>query len=211
MNNKVKTALTLAVGAVAGFIVSYKWSERKWSTIAEEDIDSVKKLEQSTRRTFRAYRNKVCECYGETVDNTFYVESESIEKMAAYCENDVVPPSKPVAEAVPLTVPGVPVEFKERYAEHPLTERNVAELPYVVLPDYYRQNADYAVKCLSYDREMQRLYDPDDIDVEYDVRTTLGEDVMDYLTVQWGSDGQDDDTVYVEDDIAKIYYALTIE
>lgn len=204
MNSTVKTALVLITGAVAGFVISYKWNEKKWITRSEEDIKSAKAVHMEYRTNFIKYRKKVIDKYGEETDHGFMdeISSESTPISTVEKTNEILSESTKPA----------PTGYEKIYEDHPAFSRDINELPYVIKPEEYQKEKSYDVRLLTYYRDEGKLINPEDPATELDTRTILGEDVMEYLTTQWGTDNYyDDDTVYVEDDIVQIYYALTVE
>ena len=153
--NKLLQAFGFVVGAAVGSATTWYFTKRKYETIAQEEIDSVKK----TYSERYAKKDKDEQKYEPTPeDKELYSEILDKNGYTGYAN-----------------VASRPKETKKKYE----TEIPASERPYVISPDEFGEFEDYRTINLSYYAD-EVLADEDDNIIE-DIEGTVGEESLSHF------------------------------
>ena len=183
MNTKLNNAIIFAAGAFFGSLATWKFVEKKYKRIAQEEIDSMKEY----------YREKSCERNNPVDDDTEkYLDSES-ERCEELREGILTGGS--------IDIP-IPQEYKDlisRYTNN--KEVNpMADRPYVIPPEEYGDIDGY--KCISLNYYADGVVADDFDNIIENVEYVVGEESLDHFGEY------EEDCVFVRNDTTRCDYEI---
>ena len=185
MNCKLSDVLKVAVGAVIGYAVTWKFVENKYKRIAQEEIDSIKEY----------YRVKAAKEKSDA-DVSMEEKREYLESESEKCEE--------IREGVlmggTIDIP-VPQEYADLASKYTSKEVDAMEdRPYVISPEEYGELDGYESISLNYYADGVVADDFDNI-VE-NVNYVIGEDSLDHFGEY------EEDCVFVRNDSLRCDYEI---
>lgn len=178
MINKSAICVAFLIGIAAGSIVTWHGVKKKYETLAQEEIDSVKEV-------FSKRRNN--DDISETTLSGEDVTSDKVSLIETYTD---------ILETNGYT----------NYAKN-TDERSEsvvkAKIPYVISPEQFGMNDDYAQISLTYYAD-QVLTDEDDEIIE-DIEGTIGIDSLNHFGEY------EDDSVFVRNEELKCDYEILLD
>lgn len=172
MNGSI--VVSFLAGAVVGAAAVWKYSQKKWEKISEEEIESVR---QSYRKKYGAAKKKV--------DKEKLFEQEKEERKA-----ERVNYSKKVTEL--------------KYVSNE-EDTKVRQEPYIIKEDVFDEYEDYDTISMIFEKG-KRILTEDETEKELDPEETFGQEVLDYIF-----NINEEDIVYVRDEVLKIDYEVLIK
>lgn len=184
MNTKLNKVIIFAAGAVFGSLATWKFVEKKYKQIAQEEIDSMREYYRSRVRD--AKENNDVEKEAEE-----YLEAES-EKCEEIRESVLMGGS--------IDIP-IPQEYADIVSQY--TSKEVSPMedrPYVISPDEYGDIDGY--ECISLNYYADGVVADDFDNVVENVNYVIGEDSLDHF-------GEcEDDCVFVRNDSLRCDYEI---
>lgn len=190
MNSKLLTFLSFIVGASAGSLITWKFVEKKYKQIAQEEIDSVKETYAKMRKDdleakkadLEAAKAKLHPAESEKVE-TSEVKPEEVQKY-----EDVIAKHNYTSYSNNINEKGGDV----------MTDR-----PYVISPDEFGDYPDYETISLTYynDKVLTDEYN----EIVDDIDDLIGEDSLNHFGEY------EDDSVFVRNDALKVDYEILLD
>lgn len=190
MNSKLLYFLSFIVGASAGSLITWKFVEKKYKQIAQEEIDSVKETYAKMRK-----------------DD---LEAKKADLEAAKAKLHPAEPKK-------VETPEVKTEEVQKYedviAKHNYTSYSnninekggdvMTDRPYVISPDEFGDYPDYETISLTYynDKVLTDEYN----EIVDDIDDLIGEDSLNHFGEY------EDDSVFVRNDALKVDYEILLD
>lgn len=178
MNNKAIFLVAFLMGVGTGVAGSWHYAKKKYERIAQEEIDSVKEV-------FARRDNRPKDETGvkTTVEGLKDSEKPSISEYAA------------ILQKAGYT------DYSNANPEEKETE--MADKPYVILPEAFGEDEDYECISLTYYAD-KILADENDEMIE-DVEETVGFESLSHFGEY------EDDSVYVKNDTRRCYYEILLD
>ena len=190
MNSKLLSFLSFIVGASAGSLITWKFVEKKYKQIAQEEIDSVKETYAKMRKDdleakqadLEAAKAKLHPAEPEKVE-TSEVRPEEVQKY-----EDVIAKHNYTSYSNNINEKGGDV----------MTDR-----PYVISPDEFGDYPDYETISLTYynDKVLTDEYN----EIVDDIDDLIGEDSLNHFGEY------EDDSVFVRNDALKVDYEILLD
>lgn len=190
MNSKLLSFLSFIVGASAGSLITWKFVEKKYKQIAQEEIDSVKETYAKMRKDdleakkadLEAAKAKLHPAEPEMVE-TPEVKTEEVQKY-----EDVIAKHNYTSYSNNINEKGGDV----------MTDR-----PYVISPDEFGDYPDYETISLTYynDKVLTDEYN----EIVDDIDDLIGEDSLNHFGEY------EDDSVFVRNDALKVDYEILLD
>ena len=184
MNIKLNNVLMFAAGAVIGSVATWKFVEKKYERIAQEEIEAVKE--------FYREREERCDLFAERDDYEEYLDTES-----ERCEE--------IREGVlmggVIDAPFIPQEYKDLASHYARTEVNPMEdRPYIIPPGEYGDIDEY--ECISLNYYTDGVVADDFDKVIEDIEGTIGSESLKHFGEY------EDDCVFVRNDTRRCDYEI---
>ena len=171
-----KCVIAFLAGAVVGSIATWKFVENKYKRIAQEEIDSVKEV--FSRKKSPAVEAIIAEKEGEPDDidepETKVHVADYIREASAYSTN-----------------------------EKGGVDSMNSDDPYVISPEEFGENDDYATVSLTYYAD--GVLENDTFGIVTDIGDTIGKDSLTHFGEY------EDDSVFVRNDDLKIDYEILLD
>lgn len=190
MNSKLLYFLSFIVGASAGSLITWKFVEKKYKQIAQEEIDSVK------------------ETYTKMRKDDLEAKKADIEAAKAKLH-----PAESEKVETPEVQPKEVKEYENVIARHNYTSYSnninekggdvMTDRPYVISPDEFGDYPDYETISLTYynDKVLTDEYN----EIVDDIDDLIGEDSLNHFGEY------EDDSVFVRNDALKVDYEILLD
>ena len=190
MNSKLLSFLSFIVGASAGSLITWKFVEKKYKQIAQEEIDSVKETYAKMRK-----------------DD---LEAKKADLEAAKAKLHTAEPERVETHEVK---PEEVQEYEDVIARHNYTSYSnninekggdvMTDRPYVISPDEFGDYPDYETISLTYynDKVLTDEYN----EIVDDIDDLIGEDSLNHFGEY------EDDSVFVRNDALKVDYEILLD
>ena len=190
MNSKLLYFLSFIVGASAGSLITWKFVEKKYKQIAQEEIDSVK------------------ETYAKMRKNDLEAKKADLEAAKAKLH-----PAEPERVETPEVQPEEIQKYEDVIAKHNYTSYSnninekggdvMTDRPYVISPDEFGDYPDYETISLTYynDKVLTDEYN----EIVDDIDDLIGEDSLNHFGEY------EDDSVFVRNDALKVDYEILLD
>lgn len=190
MNSKLLYFLSFIVGASAGSLITWKFVEKKYKQIAQEEIDSVK------------------ETYVKMRKNDLEAKKADLEAAKAKLH-----PAEPERVETPEVQPEEVQKYEDVIAKHNYTSYSnninekggdvMTDRPYVISPDEFGDYPDYETISLTYynDKVLTDEYN----EIVDDIDDLIGEDSLNHFGEY------EDDSVFVRNDALKVDYEILLD
>ena len=190
MNSKLLYFLSFIVGASAGSLITWKFVEKKYKQIAQEEIDSVK------------------ETYAKMRKDDLEAKQADIEAAKAKLH-----PAEPEKAETPEVKPEEVQKYEDVIARHNYTSYSnninekggdvMTDRPYVISPDEFGDYPDYETISLTYynDKVLTDEYN----EIVDDIDDLIGEDSLNHFGEY------EDDSVFVRNDALKVDYEILLD
>jgi hypothetical protein len=189
MNKKINFMMFI-LGAAVGSVVTWKYVEKKYEQIAQDEINSVKEV--FSKRM--ADKIKLLSEFTEDTEDT----KEDTEEVRIKADNAKEKPDI-IEYAARLRKQGY-INYSDMVDEKP---EEVKDEPYVIAPEEFGELDDYEIISLTYYAD-QILADDNDVIVD-DVENVVGFDSL-------NSFGEyEEDSVFVRNDRLKCYYEILLD
>lgn len=190
MNSKLLSFLAFVMGAAAGSLVTWKFVEKKYKQIAQEEIDSVK------------------ETYAKMRKDDLEAKQADLEAAKAKLH-----PAEPEKVETPEIQPEEVKKYEDVIVKHNYTSysNNVDEKggdvmtdrPYIISPDEFGDYPDYETISLTYynDKVLTDEYN----EIVDDIDDLIGDDSLNHFGEY------EDDSVFVRNDALKVDYEILLD
>ncbi len=190
MNSKLLSFLAFVMGAAAGSLVTWKFVEKKYKQIAQEEIDSVK------------------ETYAKMRKDDLEAKQADLEAAKAKLH-----PAEPEKVETPEIRPEEVKKYEDVIVKHNYTSysNNVDEKggdvmtdrPYIISPDEFGDYPDYETISLTYynDKVLTDEYN----EIVDDIDDLIGDDSLNHFGEY------EDDSVFVRNDALKVDYEILLD
>lgn len=190
MNSKLLSFLSFIVGASAGSLITWKFVEKKYKQIAQEEIDSVK------------------ETYAKMRKDDLKAKQADLEAAKAKLH-----PAEPEKAETPEVKPEEVQKYEDVIAKHNYTSYSnninekggdvMTDRPYVISPDEFGDYPDYETISLTYynDKVLTDEYN----EIVDDIDDLIGEDSLNHFGEY------EDDSVFVRNDALKVDYEILLD
>ena len=190
MNSKLLSFLSFIVGASAGSLITWKFVEKKYKQIAQEEIDSVK------------------ETYAKMRKDDLEAKQADIEAAKAKLH-----PAEPEKVETSEVRPEEVQKYEDVIAKHNYTSYSnninekggdvMTDRPYVISPDEFGDYPDYETISLTYynDKVLTDEYN----EIVDDIDDLIGEDSLNHFGEY------EDDSVFVRNDALKVDYEILLD
>lgn len=184
MNSNLSKVFIFALGAIAGSLATFKYAEKKYAAIAQEEIDSVK-------ATFKKSGGSLIKHEGVKEDESVQSdETKDIHKI-------VVEAGKRITQGIDDTMNDYKdVVKKNEYFTHDSDE------PRVISPDEFGEDEDYTQISLMLYADGVLVDDNNEVMGEDEIRRTIGPYALDHLG------DYEEDCVHICNDRLKAYYEV---
>jgi len=194
MNNKTINFMMFVLGVAVGSVVTWKYVEKKYERIAQDEIDSVKEV----------FSKRAAEFTEDTLVKTFDSNDKLIEEVQIKANNAKEKPSI-IEYAAGLRKLGytnysdMVDEKPEEVKEEPMS----VDKPYVIAPEEFGELDDYETISLIYYAD-QILTDDNNVIVD-DIEETVGFESLNAFGEY------EDDSVFVRNDRLKCDYEILLD
>lgn len=190
MNSKLLYFLSFIVGASAGSLITWKFVEKKYKQIAQEEIDSVK------------------ETYAKMRKDDLEAKKADLEAAKAKLHT-----AEPERVETPEVQPEEVQKYEDVIAKHNYTSYSnninekggdvMTDRPYVISPDEFGDYPDYETISLTYynDKVLTDEYN----EIVDDIDDLIGEDSLNHFGEY------EDDSVFVRNDALKVDYEILLD
>ena len=190
MNGKLLSFLTFLIGASVGSLATWKFVEKKYKQIAQEEIDSVKKT------------------YAKMRKDDLEAKQADLEEAKAKLHSDA---SEKVE--TPEVKPEEVKEYEDVIARHNYTSYSnninekggdvMTDRPYIIPPEDFGDYPDYETISLTYynDKVLTDEYN----EIVDDIDDLIGEDSLNHFGEY------EDDSVFVRNDALKVDYEILLD
>jgi len=190
MNSKLLSFLAFVMGAAAGSLVTWKFVEKKYKQISQEEIDSVK------------------ETYAKMRKDDLEAKQADLEAAKAKLH-----PAEPEKVETPEIQPEEVKKYEDVIVKHNYTSysNNVDEKggdvmtdrPYIISPDEFGDYPDYETISLTYynDKVLTDEYN----EIVDDIDDLIGDDSLNHFGEY------EDDSVFVRNDALKVDYEILLD
>lgn len=190
MNSKLLSFLAFVMGAAAGSLVTWKFVEKKYKQISQEEIDSVK------------------ETYAKMRKDDLEAKQADLEAAKAKLH-----PAEPEKVETPEIQPEEVKKYEDIIVKHNYTSysNNVDEKggdvmtdrPYIISPDEFGDYPDYETISLTYynDKVLTDEYN----EIVDDIDDLIGDDSLNHFGEY------EDDSVFVRNDALKVDYEILLD
>lgn len=190
MNSKLLYFLSFIVGASAGSLITWKFVEKKYKQIAQEEIDSVK------------------ETYAKMRKDDLEAKQADLEAAKAKLH-----PAESEKVETPEVQPEEVKEYEDVITRHNYTSYSnninekggdvMTDIPYVISPDEFGDYPDYETISLTYynDKVLTDEYN----EIVDDIDDLIGEDSLNHFGEY------EDDSVFVRNDALKVDYEILLD
>ena len=190
MNSKLLSFLAFVMGASVGSLVTWKFVEKKYKQIAQEEIDSVK------------------ETYAKMRKDDLEAKQADLEEAKAKLHSDA---SEKVE--TPEVKPEEVKEYEDVIARHNYTSYSnninekggdvMTDRPYIIPPEDFGDYPDYETISLTYynDKVLTDEYN----EIVDDIDDLIGEDSLNHFGEY------EDDSVFVRNDALKVDYEILLD
>lgn len=190
MNSKLLSFLAFVMGASVGSLATWKFVEKKYKQIAQEEIDSVK------------------ETYAKMRKDDLEAKQADLEEAKAKLHSDA---SEKVE--TPEVKPEEVKEYEDVIARHNYTSYSnninekggdvMTDRPYIIPPEDFGDYPDYETISLTYynDKVLTDEYN----EIVDDIDDLIGEDSLNHFGEY------EDDSVFVRNDALKVDYEILLD
>ena len=190
MNYKLLSFLTFLMGASVGSLATWKFVEKKYKQIAQEEIDSVKETCAKMRK------------------DEFKAKQADLEAMKERLSN-----SEPENVKTPEVQRKEVKEYEDVIARHNYTSYSnninekggdvMTDRPYIIPPEDFGDYPDYETISLTYynDKVLTDEYN----EIVDDIDDLIGEDSLNHFGEY------EDDSVFVRNDALKVDYEILLD
>lgn len=190
MNSKLLSFLAFVMGASVGSLATWKFVEKKYKQIAQEEIDSVK------------------ETYAKMRKDDLEAKQADLEEAKAKLHSDA---SEKVE--TPEVKPEEVKEYEDVIARHNYTSYSnningkggdvMTDKPYIIPPEDFGDYPDYETISLTYynDKVLTDEYN----EIVDDIDDLIGEDSLNHFGEY------EDDSVFVRNDALKVDYEILLD
>ena len=190
MNSKLLSFLSFIVGASAGSLITWKFVEKKYKQIAQEEIDSVK------------------ETYAKMRKDDLEAKKADLEAAKAKLH-----PAESEKVEIPEVQPEEVQKYEDVIAKHNYTSYSnninekggdvMTDRPYVISPDEFGDYPDYETISLTYynDKVLTDEYN----EIVDDIDDLIGKDSLNHFGEY------EDDSVFVRNDALKVDYEILLD
>ena len=190
MNSKLLSFLAFVLGASVGSLATWKFVEKKYKQIAQEEIDSVK------------------ETYAKMRKDDLEAKQADLEEAKAKLHSDA---SEKVE--TPEVKPEEVKEYEDVIARHNYTSYSnninekggdvMTDRPYIISPEDFGDYPDYETISLTYynDKVLTDEYN----EIVDDIDDLIGEDSLNHFGEY------EDDSVFVRNDALKVDYEILLD
>lgn len=190
MNSKLLSFLAFVMGASVGSLATWKFVEKKYKQIAQEEIDSVK------------------ETYAKMRKDDLEAKQADLEEAKAKLHSDA---SEKVE--TPEVKPEEVKEYEDVIARHNYTSYSnningkggdvMTDKPYIIPPEDFGDYPDYETISLTYynDKFLTDEYN----EIVDDIDDLIGEDSLNHFGEY------EDDSVFVRNDALKVDYEILLD
>ena len=190
MNSKLLSFLAFIMGASVGSLATWKFVEKKYKQIAQEEIDSVK------------------ETYAKMRKDDLEAKQADLEEAKAKLHSDA---SEKVE--TPEVKPEEVKEYEDVIARHNYTSYSnninekggdvMTDRPYIIPPEDFGDYPDYETISLTYynDKVLTDEYN----EIVDDIDDLIGEDSLNHFGEY------EDDSVFVRNDALKVDYEILLD
>lgn len=185
MNIKLNNILTFVAGAAIGAVATWKFVEKKYERIAQEEINAVKEFyrEREERSDMFAERDDYEEDY-------LNAESERCEEIR-----------EGVLMGGTIDTPIIPQEYKDIVSNYAETEVDpMVDKPYIIPPSEYGDIDEY--ECISLNYYTDGVVADDFDKVVEDIEGTIGSESLKHFGEY------EDDCVFVRNDTRRCDYEI---
>lgn len=190
MNSKLLYFLSFIVGASAGSLITWKFVEKKYKQIAQEEIDSVK------------------ETYAKMRKDDLEAKQADLEAAKAKLH-----PAESEKVETPKVQPEEVKEYEDVITRHNYTSYSnninekggdvMTDRPYIIPPEDFGDYPDYETISLTYynDKVLTDEYN----EIVDDIDDLIGEDSLNHFGEY------EDDSVFVRNDALKVDYEILLD
>lgn len=190
MNSKLLSFLAFVMGAAAGSLVTWKFVEKKYKQIAQEEIDSVK------------------ETYAKMRKDDLEAKQADLEAAKAKLH-----PAEPEKVETPEIQPEEVKKYEDVIVKHNYTSYSnninekggdvMTDRPYIISPDEFGDYPDYETISLTYynDKVLTDEYN----EIVDDIDDLIGDDSLNHFGEY------EDDSVFVRNDALKVDYEILLD
>lgn len=190
MNSKLLSFLAFVMGAAAGSLVTWKFVEKKYKQIAQEEIDSVK------------------ETYAKMRKDDLEAKQADLEAAKAKLH-----PAEPEKVETPEVQPEEVKKYEDVIVKHNYTSYSnnidekegdvMTDRPYIISPDEFGDYPDYETISLTYynDKVLTDEYN----EIVDDIDDLIGDDSLNHFGEY------EDDSVFVRNDALKVDYEILLD
>ena len=190
MNSKLLSFLAFVMGAAAGSLVTWKFVEKKYKQIAQEEIDSVK------------------ETYAKMRKDDLEAKQADLEAAKAKLH-----PAEPEKVETPEIRPEEVKKYEDVIVKHNYTSYSnninekggdvMTDRPYIISPDEFGDYPDYETISLTYynDKVLTDEYN----EIVDDIDDLIGDDSLNHFGEY------EDDSVFVRNDALKVDYEILLD
>lgn len=190
MSNKAKNVIFFIAGAVTGSFATWKLVKTKYERIADEEIESVKRVFGKANQAQACENSEVPE-----------QEPENESDYEPLTDDDVfIYPEEELGDYVHM-VDDLGYSGKEEEGETKVTNPG---LPYIIAPTQFGEFSDFKRFSLTYYEEDDILTDDKEEPIE-DPYVLVGDDFMDHYGEYY------DDAVYVRNEMLKADYEILLD
>lgn len=190
--NKTINFMMFVLGVAVGSVVTWRYVEKKYKQIAQDEIDSVKEVFSKREAEFTENTEARIKADNAKEKPSIIEYAARLHEQGYTSYSDMI--DKKIVEKI--------FDFSpEEVKEEPMT----VDKPYIIAPEEFGDLDDYETISLTYYAD-QILADDNDVIVD-DVEDVVGFDSLELLTLN-GFGEYEDDAVFVRNDRLKCDYEI---